>query len=53
MKKLFLIALILIPAWSLLAQEVKTDKVLFKLPSVNLVDMNGKKINTAELSNNG
>ena len=40
-------------ALSLSAQEAKTDKVLFKLPSVNVVDMNGKKINTSQLTNNG
>ena len=53
MKKLFVATLILLLGTSLMAQETKTDKVLFKLPSVNVTDMNGKKINTAELSNNG
>ncbi len=53
MKKLFVASLILLLGTSLMAQETKTDKVLFKLPSVNVTDMNGKKINTAELSNNG
>jgi len=38
---------------SLVAQETKSDKVLFKLPSVNVVDMNSKKLNTSTLSNEG
>jgi cytochrome c biogenesis protein CcmG, thiol:disulfide interchange protein DsbE len=53
MKKLIFVAITLVMGYSLMAQETKTDKVLFKLPSINLVDMNGKKVNTSELSNNG
>jgi len=53
MKKLLVIPLTLFLGYSLIAQEAKTDKVLFKIPSVNVVDLNGKKINTSELSNKG
>jgi cytochrome c biogenesis protein CcmG/thiol:disulfide interchange protein DsbE len=53
MKKLLFIAFALFFGISLIAQETKTDKVLFKLPAVNVVDMNGKKISTADLTNNG
>lgn len=53
MKNLLIVALVLILGNALYAQEAKTDKVLFKMPSVNVVDMNGKKINTADLGNNG
>jgi cytochrome c biogenesis protein CcmG, thiol:disulfide interchange protein DsbE len=53
MKKLILFAVALFAGISLIAQEIKTDKVLFKMPSVNVTDMNGKKINTADLNNNG
>jgi cytochrome c biogenesis protein CcmG, thiol:disulfide interchange protein DsbE len=53
MKKLILFAVALFAGISLIAQETKTDKVLFKMPSVNVTDMNGKKINTADLNNNG
>jgi len=53
MKKLLVITLTLFLGYSLIAQEAKTGKVLFKMPSVNVVDLNGKKINTSELSNKG
>jgi thiol-disulfide isomerase/thioredoxin len=53
MKNLLIVTLVLILGNALYAQEAKTDKVLFKMPSVNVVDMNGKKINTADLGNNG
>jgi len=53
MKKLIIVALALSFGISLMAQETKTDKVLLKMPAVNVVDMNGKKINTADLNNNG
>jgi len=43
MKKLLVITLTLFLGYSLIAQEAKTDKVLFKMPSVNVVDLNGKK----------
>lgn len=53
MKKLLILS-IAIAAFSFLsAQETGTDKVLFKMPSVNVLDMNGKKISTADLNNNG
>lgn len=53
MNKLFLLSLTLFLGMALSAQESKTDKILFKMPSVNVVDLNGKKINTSELTNNG
>jgi cytochrome c biogenesis protein CcmG/thiol:disulfide interchange protein DsbE len=53
MKKTIFVALTLLLGTSLAAQETKTNKVLFKIPSVNVADMNGKKINTAGLTNNG
>jgi cytochrome c biogenesis protein CcmG, thiol:disulfide interchange protein DsbE len=53
MKKLIVVAIALFLGISLIAQETKTDKVLFKMPSVNVVDLNGKKFNTADLGNNG
>ena len=53
MNKLFLLSLALFLGMALSAQESKTDKILFKMPSVNVVDLNGKKINTSELTNNG
>jgi cytochrome c biogenesis protein CcmG, thiol:disulfide interchange protein DsbE len=53
MKKLLFIVVALFFGISLIAQETKTEKVLFKLPAVNVVDMNGKKISTADLTNNG
>jgi cytochrome c biogenesis protein CcmG, thiol:disulfide interchange protein DsbE len=53
MKKLILLSLTLSIGISLLAQETKTEKVLFKLPSVSVVDLSGKKIITSELTNNG
>ena len=53
MKKLLVITLTIFMGYTLIAQEAKTDKVLFKMPSVNVVDLNGKKINTSELSNKG
>jgi cytochrome c biogenesis protein CcmG, thiol:disulfide interchange protein DsbE len=53
MKKQIVIAFFLILGISLMAQDIKTDKVIFKLPSIKLVDMNGKSVNTGELTNNG
>ncbi|MBK7215074.1 MAG: TlpA family protein disulfide reductase [Bacteroidales bacterium] len=53
MKQTLILLITAFFALSLSAQEAKTDKVLFKLPSVNVVDMNGKKINTSQLTNNG
>ncbi|NVO21550.1 MAG: TlpA family protein disulfide reductase [Bacteroidetes bacterium] len=53
MKKLIVAAIAFMIAASLSAQEAKTEKALFKMPSVNVTDMNGKKFNTADLSNNG
>lgn len=53
MKKQIVIAFFLILGISLMAQDIKTDKVIFKLPSIKLVDMNGKSVNTGELKNNG
>ncbi len=53
MKKLLIATLLLVLGTGIMAQEAKTSKLLFKLPSVNVTDMNGKKINTSQLSNNG
>jgi thiol-disulfide isomerase/thioredoxin len=53
MKKLLLISLTLIIGLAIQAQETKASKALFKLPSVNVVDMAGKKVSTESLGNNG
>jgi thiol-disulfide isomerase/thioredoxin len=53
MKKLLILAMCLTFFSSLIAQETRSDKVLFKLPSVNVVEMNGKKFNTSMLGNEG
>jgi cytochrome c biogenesis protein CcmG, thiol:disulfide interchange protein DsbE len=53
MKKLILIALSLTLGVYIFGQETKADKILFKLPSVNVADLSGKKISTSSLQNNG
>jgi cytochrome c biogenesis protein CcmG, thiol:disulfide interchange protein DsbE len=53
MKRLIIITLSLFVGIVLFAQETKSDKVLFNLPNVNVVDLGGKKVNTASLTNNG
>jgi thiol-disulfide isomerase/thioredoxin len=53
MKNIFFAALLLFFATSLLAQETKTEKVLFNLPNVTVTDMKGVKVNTDKLYNDG
>lgn len=51
MRKIIVLTIILLAGTSLLAQE--EFKPLFKIPSINVTDIDGNKINTSELSNNG
>ena len=51
MKKLIFLPLIILAGLRLAAQE--EFKPLFKIPSVVVTDINGNKVNTSELSNNG
>ena len=51
MKKLLVLTLIFFAGAHLMAQEEL--KPQFKIPSVNITDVDGNKINTAELNNSG
>lgn len=51
MKKLIFFSLIILAGMRLAAQE--EFKPLFKIPSIVVTDIDGNKINTAELTNNG
>jgi cytochrome c biogenesis protein CcmG/thiol:disulfide interchange protein DsbE len=53
MKNILFAALLLFFGTSLLAQETKTEKVLFKLPNVTVTDMKGNKVSTEKLFNDG
>ena len=53
MKNILIAALLLFIGTSLVAQEAKTEKVLFKLPNVTVTDMKGTKVNTEKLFNDG
>ena len=51
MKKIFLLAAMAVLILNVSAQE--GEKTLKKLPSVNVKTLDGKTINTADISNNG
>lgn len=53
MKKLLVALFSVFTAFSLLAQEGESTKGVKKLPSVNLKDMAGKQVNTADLGFDG
>lgn len=53
MKKLLVALFSVFTAFSLLAQESESTKGVKKLPSVNLKDMAGKQVNTADLGFDG
>jgi len=53
MKKLLAATILIFLASTMVAQEVKTEKALFKLPSANVITLDGKNLNTADLTNEG
>ncbi len=53
MKNILLAAILLFFGTTLLAQEKTAEPVLFKLPNATVTDMNGKKVMTDKLFNDG
>ncbi|MEI8046558.1 MAG: TlpA disulfide reductase family protein [Bacteroidota bacterium] len=53
MKNFLFAALLLLFGTTLIAQETEANKVLFKLPNISVTDMNGTRVNTDQISNDG
>ncbi len=53
MKKILISAFIVFAAMVTVSAQTEDFKTLFKLPTVTVSDMNGKKINVADLQNDG